>query len=240
MISCRLSGTIGAQMFQMAAVIGYANKCNFEFAFPGPDNKNDRYFQNLPTISNKDLSNLTLCKEDEFDGFLGADNLCLDGLFQNTKYWDECIQYVIDLFNPDPTTQWHDISIHIRRNIKNPLPISYYQKAIDLISQKTNYHDYIISIYTDNVDWVKKNVNNSIFEDREFVIMTELTENDIENDLLLCSFSEHSIISNSKFSYWAALLNYNKHGIVIYPEPFNHENFTIPYLPNSFIKSIWP
>ena len=109
--------------------------------------------------------------------------------------------------------------MHIRRGdfvviskLYNPeyiLKLSYYQKALDLISSKIK-SNYKILIFSDDIQWGQENFKqkNTIFIEGNYDYI----------DLWMMSICNHNIISSSTFSWWGAFLNQNQNKIVIAPE----------------------
>lgn len=112
------------------------------------------------------------------------------------------------------------VSVHIRRgDYKNPstveihgvLDAGYYNKAIQLISQKIPGACFYF--FSDDMNWVKENlpVENAVY------VSGVSSQTHIE-DFYLMSQCKHNIIANSSFSWWAAWLNNNPGKIVIAPK----------------------
>lgn len=141
------------------------------------------------------------------------------------------IQNTIDSHN--------SISLHIRRgdylnsnsNLK-VLDISYYQKAIQFISNKIENPCFFI--FSDDINWVKENLDlkfNHIFVDWN-------TNQDSYIDMQLMSLCKHNIIANSSFSWWGAWLNNNPNKFVIAPSTWYKNDKSNNY-PDGFIPKGW-
>ena len=119
------------------------------------------------------------------------------------------------------------VSIHIRggqyielaQNF-NSIPTvtkSYYIKAINEISKKIENPKFIV--FSNDFVYAKeilKDIDNSIFLEKNL-------GSDLEQFLLM-SMCKHNIISNSTFSWWAAILNKNSQKIVISPKSWAYKN----------------
>ncbi len=113
------------------------------------------------------------------------------------------------------------VSIHIRRGdyvndsktntYHGVIDIDYYERAINYI--KKYYKDSNFFIFSDDIEWVKKNLN--IQSDTVLVSRPEIPDYE---ELFLMSLCKHNIIANSSFSWWGAWLNQNPDKIVIAPK----------------------
>ena len=111
-------------------------------------------------------------------------------------------------------------------------PISYYTKAIEIITKKIpNARFYIFS---DDISWVQQNLK--LDHDHQF-LSGKITTNALQ-DFYLMSKCKNNIIANSTFSWWAAWLNQYESKIVIAPKKwYNQITFdTTDLIPNSWIK----
>jgi hypothetical protein len=134
-----------------------------------------------------------------------------------------------------------NVSVHIRRsdyankitnNFHGVLPEAYYNAAIASIKNK--YANAKFYFFSDDIDWVQKNINTS--DNFEFVT-GKITSAAIE-DFCLMQHCSHNIIANSSFSWWAAYLNPNPDKIVIAPKRwFNKAPYdTKDLIPESWIR----
>lgn len=139
-------------------------------------------------------------------------------------------------------TSVESVSVHIRRGdyVLNKhtnkyhglCSLEYYDKAIDIICNK--YKDVQLFIFSDDIRWVKENINFP-------VNITFVDHNDDENnfeDLRLMSLCKHNIIANSSFSWWGAWLNEYPEKVVIGPQKWLNvsDADTSTILPHSWIK----
>lgn len=154
-----------------------------------------------------------------------------DGLWQNYKYLESIEGCVRDAFKfnlPENGTfktyekqilNSESISLHIRRGdylskdfpdlnvVKN---LDYYYRAIEIIKQ--HLKNPKIFIFSDDKDWVKRNLKLDNYE-----IVEGNTGQFSYLDMYLMSICKHNIICNSTFSWWGAYLNNNPQKIVIAP-----------------------
>jgi hypothetical protein len=176
----------------------------------------------------------------------------LDGYWQNEKYFLDAKDHLLKelSFRNIPVPKYFDIlkkieetnsiSMHFRRgdyvNEKGyytPL-LDYYHNALDKIIQTTGNKNLRLFIFSDDIDWVKK----------EFKTEYPMTYVDADNNLsdyeqlIAMSKCKHNIIANSSFSWWGAWLNTNKDKLVICPpewtEPGKYNTDSL--FPNSWIR----
>ncbi len=152
-----------------------------------------------------------------------SDNIQLNGFFQSPKYFKNVEEIIREdfKFKKQIVNKGNQLlgdfkptcSIHIRRGdyLTNPnhfaLGLDYLYEAIEVLDRNT-----IFGVFTDDLDWF-----NSInyFNNKNFILFSELTNKSTILDLYLMSLCENHIISNSTFSWWGAWLS--KPNKVIYP-----------------------
>jgi hypothetical protein len=115
-----------------------------------------------------------------------------------------------------------NISLHVRRgdyvsipsnlNFHGVLDVEYYNKAIELIKQKTKIDK--VFVFSDDIEWCKQNfTNHELFNFVDFTHKVPAYQ-----ELYLMSQCSHHIIANSSFSWWAAWLNNKPNKIVVAPK----------------------
>lgn len=124
-------------------------------------------------------------------------------------------------------TNSNSVSIHIRRGdfaseknkrLHGVIPISFYQKAIELIASEIP--SIQLYIFSDDIRWSKENLNTKF---PAVFVSGEITKTSYE-DFYLMSRCKHNIIANSTFSWWAAYLNNNPHKMVIAPKKWYNKS----------------
>ena len=168
----------------------------------------------------------------DVDQLGGYHQIYLKGYWQSEKYFRDIEPVIRSEFiltsKPDSINQQYlvgilssnSVSIHIRRGdyLSNlrvnqkfvVCSLDYYQKAIDVISEKvTNPQFYIFS---DDPEWVSKN-----FHIQHPTILISHNTNQEHEDLRLMSACKHHIIANSSFSWWGAWLGTNIDKVTIAP-----------------------
>ena len=233
MITCRLQGGLGNQLFQIAATYALAIRngdiCGFDINSchtPLQGNTANTYKDNIFTKI-KDVGNLKFrvsYNEPHF-GYQElpyADGLILNGYFQSDKYFNDFEEEIKNLFVLDNSNALNYLvsinnknlpitSVHIRRGdyLKNqefhkPCSLEYYKESMKLIG------DSIFIIISDDIEWVKNNIKGENIYYSPF-------KNELD-DLSLMVVSNNNIIANSSFSWWGAYLNPNKEKQVIVPK----------------------
>lgn len=163
-----------------------------------------------------------------------------DGWWQSKKFYEGMVP-LLDFRKLKLSTQNEDVlrrideccsvSIHIRRGdylspqyksiYGNVCTIEYYQKAINIILEETEYP--IFFIFSNDIEWVKSNfiLKNAVFIDWN-------TKEDSFYDMYLMSHCQHHIIANSSFSFWGAMLQNKKNGINVYPKKWYNAVYDAP------------
>ncbi|MEI7670047.1 MAG: alpha-1,2-fucosyltransferase, partial [Pseudomonadota bacterium] len=182
--------------------------------------------------------------------------LYLSGYLQSPKYFrDNVVQQELKhLFKPSPQVldiiqnkykilldnKNNVVVVHARRTdyLKNqhmidfhgPLPIEYYTKAINNISQNIKNPMYLL-VSDDPSFWVSV-INESKELSNKFIFILD-DENDVNTLGLLQQF-QYFIIANSIFSWWAAWLSENTKKVIAPSKwfgPLGHQNYKDIYMP---------
>lgn len=110
----------------------------------------------------------------------------------------------------------NSVSIHIRRGdyvgweFFDLCNNDYFNKAINSMNSRLQKPHYYI--FSEDLNWCRKN----LFFKNENVTYVENINDDIK-EFAIMSCCKHNIISNSTYSWWAAMLNKNPGKIVIAP-----------------------
>tara|TARA_R110001606_G_C15329733_1_gene645430 strand:- start:803 stop:1546 length:744 start_codon:yes stop_codon:yes gene_type:complete len=234
-------------MFQFAAVLGMAKKCNYEVAIP----HNKTYFEpnygclNTSIFDGFDITLPTLdldsCSFTEIEfPFHYIDKTVKDftdmrGFFQSEKYFENAINEVrsqfqfkqevkdrIDLSKyPDPSkcTSMHiRLGDYMKKRHHHPvLPSSYWNNAV-----REAGLEYIV-IFSDDIEYAKK-----LFGKSNKIVYS--TEKDPFEALYHMSLCKNNILCNSTFGWWGAWLGEARAGdkVVVAPEIWfgaGHTNF---------------
>lgn len=155
------------------------------------------------------------------------------GYFQTPRYFSEYREILLKDFilksalsgfykhHLEQIKATNSVSLHVRRGdyllaqnskIHGVLTLEYYQKAVDLISAKSDSLTFYI--FSDDIDWCKAHLSINA----PTVFIDAQKESSDVGDLILMSNCKHNIMANSSFSWWGAWLNQNSNKIVVAPE----------------------
>lgn len=229
---------MGNQMFQIAATIATALKYNVPYSIPQKA-LNDWfpvYFNHLPFIphSGKMYSHHETKPEYEEIKYEGR-TLKLNGYFQSYKYFQDYLSEIREAFNLPMFLSQNFVSVHVRRGdyLTNPdfpvLGLQYYYDAISFFIEKGN--KWFI-IFSDDIPWCKKNINEDLYNDCRILYSEGYTEVQDMGRMACCG---NNITSNSSFSVMAALLNINPDKIVVAPQTL-FKNANKDMIPENWIR----
>lgn len=232
MISARLQGGLGNQLFQISAAHALALRNSDESGFnindcytPLQGHKSIKYRDNIlknVNITHHKPENIYVEPNFGYNKIKYTKDLLLHGYFQSEKYFIDFKNDIVNLFHipeydhinkfmsnlPRPIT-----TVHIRRGdylnnslFHSVLGLDYYKSAMSRLEG----HNFLI--ISDDKKWVEDNFNGDNIWKSKF--------DEIE-DLVLMTKSDNCIISNSTFSWWGAYLNRTPDKIVISPNSKN-------------------
>jgi hypothetical protein len=210
---------LGNQLFQIAAAHALAKQNNTELFCP--EWEYQRYFKHQFRLYQKEnVQNVFIEKGFHYTPIEFKDNLAISGYFQSYKYFTkEIIDEIFELKYPFSSHPLPDkyAAIHVRRGdyLKFPdhHPLcakEYYKQAIVLSGYKK------FTIYSDDIKWCRENF--------ESYFGYEFSFSDSNNEMMdfqLMTGYKCLIISNSTFSWWAAMINKNPDKIIITPSKDN-------------------
>lgn len=246
MITCKLNGGLGNQLFIISHIFSFAKRYGLEYAIPlqveNPHiaGKGTYIFPGINYSGN--IPELTLYKEQTFHytPLPKIDNVCFYGYFQAWRYFDE---YKTDLlkafgFNDLPTNKGF-VSIHVRMGdyVRFPdhhpvVSLEYIEKAVAVFKKE----DVSFQIFSDDIEAAKNYIPREIFNDHNYEF--EETGDELA-DLKYMAMAEHNITANSSFSAWAAYINPNPNKKIIQPAIWFGKlipnNTADLYLPNATI-----
>lgn len=230
MVTCKLIGRTGNQMFIIAATISYALEHGLEFHIPMTGTfkhlTNARYNPYLPVIKvNEETFHYKPLPFQKLDNV----NYELNGYFQSYKYFP---QDVYKYFNIPYTAKPGWTAIHYRSGDYKNLPLchpivtqAYLKQAINVMMERGVNQFVVFS------DEMKKAIE---IMPRPYNTLFIFSEGNELEDLALGSGCENIIGSNSSFSLWMYYLNRNIEKISIFPKKWFG-----PQLPHN-TKDLYP
>lgn len=218
------NGRFGNQMFQYAALIGFAKKSNLKYGFPESNSKIIKKIGELQYDERFELDDCFNLKYDypsvnpEYYFFENnifcklPDNTDINGYFQSEKYFVNVIDEIKSQFTfkshiiEESKTLFQNaeeyVSVHIRRgdyvNLQDYhtlLNSEWYKNAMSLfLTDKFLF-------FSDDIEWCKNEFGKKY-------LYAENTNKFVD----MCTMSRCAghIIANSSFSWWAAYLGGNK------------------------------
>ncbi|MDD5013499.1 MAG: alpha-1,2-fucosyltransferase [Atribacterota bacterium] len=217
MITCRLYGRLGNQMFQIAATIAHAIRGGYRYSIPtktiDPVKWPDHPF-NLPELhTNSDILQTWKEPSHAFTPIPIKNNLILDGYFQSPKYFEDYIDYIRLQFKIPMHINKAILGIHVRGgdykqypDLHPELPLTYYQSALKHFS---NIEIKQVVVFTDDPELAKKYFP-------EYINNIVSSKNPLDDFYRMC-MCEHLIIANSSYSLMAAIMNRCRHKIIVAP-----------------------
>ncbi len=204
-------GRLGNQLFQIAAVIGYARKYNQRIEFPKWSYEKCFNFEYelLQSPVHTKLNESDILNFNELPGYFPQmGNVDLNGYFQSDKYFYNSKKEILNTFKTKET-KLNSGFIHLRfgdyvsKQQYHPLQSKeYYLKGMGELNLDHYY------CFSDDIEKCKE-----MFQNDSRIEFVENT-NEIQ-DLELMMQCKGSVIANSSFSWWGAFLG-------------NHNNVIIP------------
>ena len=214
------------------------------------------FFKKLRVLA-KSTVKLIQQKQNEYiplDSYTKYHFLYLDGYFQSPRYFKHLRSNILQEFHfpeLDPQNEsikkkilnaLNAVSVHFRRgdylkstivtDIHGVLPISYYDKALNILQAK--YPLLNLFVFSDDIIWAKDNLNR----DRTTIQFIDQNKaSDSWKDMALMSFCKHHVIANSSFSWWGAWLSQNNGDVFAPSNWFNPVN--IKFNIDDFIPDNW-
>lgn len=233
-------GRLGNQLFQIAVLIGYSKRFNYEFCL------NNWLYSNFFTEYFTEINIQNQIKYEYFESqFLEikdmGPNVDFLGYFQSEKYFANFKSDVKKILQPKKeliddilknknlSIKDDDCFIHVRRgdylNLGHFIGIDYYIVSIKKMKYENGVNRFFI--FSDDIEWCEKNFNGT-----EFFFIKNQAE---ISDLLLMTVFKNAIIANSSFSWWGAYLGCEKN--VICPlVPFKDWKNCDDYYPSVWYK----
>ncbi len=191
----------------------------------------------ISNIRKDNLPILNLVSEQmsyEYGAYEKCHDAYLTGYFQNIDYFKDVLDEIrTEVVFPtredgeyikirEAITSCDSVSIHIRLNdyatiedFEEVCPISYHVEAIEYVKRHVQNPQFFI--FSNKIEEAKKRLP----------VLGNYTYVDIHDrmygigDMELISLCKNNIISNSTFSWWAAVLNKNQNQLVIAPDKWD-------------------
>lgn len=246
-VTVKLSDGLGNRFFQVAAMLGYAEKHGHTPVFvkewilgnkdhPGPKTVVD-YFPSIPVLNTaiEHCEKLHIC-----DAFVYKplppclnSNICLSGFFQSIGYFPKYIERPAIL--ETPVLQNHAF-LHVRRgDYLSPYCVhhcvdleDYYRTALSLYDP-----DIYILVCSDDIVWCKETLPrrySDVVKPHRWVF---LDKDDVTTLGLMTACEYGGICANSTFSWWGAYWNSSPRKLVCMPKTWGK-----PPMPEA--KEIYP
>jgi hypothetical protein len=283
MISIRVQGGLGNQLFMIFAIVAYGIEHNVKVVFEYYYQVESRHtywetlmdgFKMFTTanssnqITNDDISKFTVYIE---PGFLynplpdfGMNNMYIIGYLQSFRYFEKYKAQLYSIMKLEEKkravyekyTEYFDsnktlISIHFRmgdykqkRYYHPVMNYEYFENSLVYIMENKKEDKPVRVLYfceqEDNV-YVQSKIGllNVKYPDVEFMKVDDTIE-DYEQ-LLIMSWCNHNIMSNSSYSWWGSYLNEYEYKIVCYPskwfgEYYEHTHDHKDMMPETWVK----
>lgn len=250
MITSRLNGGLGNQLFQIATAYSLAldnnDECAFYLGHPVVHQGNMALTYKDNVLSGINELPVTWTpqngfrekKDNVYQPIPYKNDLILSGYFQCEKYFAHHKNFIIDLLTHQPTIEEvsdifstvlnNSVSIHVRRGDYLKFGVCmdkrYYYKALGLLCQRTKVENVLV--FSDDIGWCKEN----LFDKDDGVYFIEFGK-DYE-DFYLMSLCTNNIVGNSSFSWWASYINRNPEKMVYMPKPFSKSHADDIYYKN--------
>lgn len=222
-VTCEFLGRLGNNLFQVAAMIGYAKNYGAQWGIPPGYHHRQiyNYFRHLP-IYKGNVRKIKTYDTATDEGFVYKqiphfpEGVRLRGFWQSYKYFEHAKAEVLAAWNFKQLPEYNDFtSLHVRRTDYltysdnfGMISHDYIKEAIDYIQPKK------ILCFSDDLFWCKQNLPKN-FPDIEWHFEAE-GQNEYLS-LSQMSSCGNNIIANSSYSYVAAYANRNPDKKVVTP-----------------------
>lgn len=156
------------------------------------------------------------------DGYYFHFKYILDGnVFKEFEFNKNLFDLNRDYLNQ--ISKSNSVSVHVRRgdyvnSSHDVLVAAYWVNAISYLAEKLGNASPIFFIFSNGMDWVKKEILTRLPERISVILVEGNGESSGASDFFLMSNCNHHICSNSSFSFYAASLGRHKEKYVIIPE----------------------
>ena len=237
MVSCRLQGGLGNQMFQISATYALAlrnndtavfnfDTCDTHLQGHASNKYKDNIFSKVNVVNSYIPTSFYQEPNFSYSEIPYTNGMLLNGYFQTEKYFVDYKREILDLFV---------ISEEDKEIVKHLVPI-LNQKTKPITSVNIRRGDYLNNQNFHKVcsiDYYKKAIET--IGDSYFIFTSDDLKWVLENfgqdenyfypklkseilDLTMMSMCDNNIISNGTFSWWGSYLNNNENKITIAPK----------------------
>lgn len=251
MVTVKLIGRAGNQMFQLATAYAHAKRVGAEFYRPKYTQAQaiwPMYFPHIPIAPNNYVEKEWLEPSHAYTPIPSElKSVRLEGYFQSEKYFNDIDKEDIRcLFKINPTKK-KGCAIHIRLGdylqMQDKHPViahGYIRSAINHIRNTIN-RDLEFHLFSEDVNVAIRMISEAFGVSNKPMINLHIHNKEYAiRDLELMASFEHQIISNSSYSWWAAWLNPNPEKIVVAPNtwfgPGNSHLDTKDLIPEEWIR----
>lgn len=210
-VTLKFAGRLGNNMFQVAAAAAHAKRWGLTWAIP-KCYPTDIYRFNLPVTDDGPERTCPWIEPGfHYYPIPRTDSRtphCLHGFYQSYRYFEDCADYIRDLFKLASVDRQRLVSLHVRRgdfvshgDCFRVLPLYYYQNAVQVFTAR-GFKDFLV--FSDDPLWCARHLP-SVMPNVNFQFSTVNGAYDALSRMAACA---GHIIANSTFSWWAAWLNH--------------------------------
>lgn len=248
MVTVKLIGRAGNQMFQLATAYAHAKRVGAEFYRPKYTQAQaiwPMYFPHIPIAPNNYVEKEWLEPSHAYTPIPSElKSVRLEGYFQSEKYFKDIDKEDIrSLFKINPI-QRKGCAIHIRLGDYLQMQDKHPVIADEYIRKSISYVYYFgiddFYLFSEDTKLALEMVNSCVPQLINDINIHVQQPGRALSDLELMASFEHQIISNSSYSWWAAWLNPNQEKIVVAPNtwfgPGNSHLDTKDLIPEEWIR----
>jgi hypothetical protein len=227
-----LRGSLGSQMFQVAAGYAFAKRYTRRFALPGaseglkPRQYYDTYFHQMAKYISPPVMGARYIEPMYSYWEIPEDTVDVLGYFQSSKYFTDYAADIRRLFTlpddvkADVESRWTDvlsaadkgIVLDIRVSAHGFLTQDYYERGLAAI--KATNPDAPVFVFSDDVEWIKR----LPWLQGKATVVAEKNESAA---MYLMSRFRQFVLSNTAYSWWAAWLSNGVDKQVVVPATWN-------------------
>jgi hypothetical protein len=229
-----LRGTLGSQMFQIAAGYAFAKRHERRLALPGvsegqrPLQYYDSYFHQLANKISPRVTGNRYMEPAYSYREIPSNMHDIYGYFQSSKYFADVSGEIRARFDPPPefkeavAAKWSSvlaakdigIVLDLRVSAHGFLTEEYYRRALASLRDRVGDADAPVFVFSEDVKWIQA------LPWLKEIGATPVTESDEAAAMYLMSQFRRFVVSNTAYSWWAAWLSGTDSTVAV-PEPWN-------------------